>query len=278
MKDVLKCPNCHQSLFKVDRSYKCKNNHSFDMSKKGYIHLLLANQKHSDISGDSKFMIDARNRFLDSEAYSILKEELASIITSFYHPGFVFGDMACGEGYYTTYIHQELEKLGDVSTYGVDLSLEAIAQSSRRQRLLNQTNNSLYVIGNLSFLPFMDSSFDLLLNCFAKLEEKEFARVLKPSGVFIRVLPGEKHLYGLKKVVYDNVYLNEEKEMDLKGFSLIETRNISKEVTLSNQQIKDVFTMTPYYYKSPKEGVERLYSLNELTTEISFLILVYKKI
>ncbi len=41
------CPICRDKLIKENRSYKCKNNHTFDISKWGHINLLLDNRKHS---------------------------------------------------------------------------------------------------------------------------------------------------------------------------------------------------------------------------------------
>ena len=42
-------------------------------------------------------------------------------------------------------------------------------------------------------------------------------------------------------------------------------------------EINNLFMMTPYYYKSPLEGSNKLKSLNELKTRISFKIYIYQK-
>lgn len=48
-------------------------------------------------------------------------------------------------------------------------------------------------------------------------------------------------------------------------------------ITLPNQQdIDNMFTMTPYYYKSSVESVERLHRLGSLQTQIDVDIIVYK--
>ena len=57
---IVKCPVCDKTLFKYEKTYKCMNNHSFDISSKGYTNLMLANQSFSDSSGDDKEMILAR--------------------------------------------------------------------------------------------------------------------------------------------------------------------------------------------------------------------------
>lgn len=52
-------------------------------------------------------------------------------------------------------------------------------------------------------LPVADRSADLLLNCFSPLALDEFRRVLRPGGGFLYVVPGAKHLWELKQVLYD---------------------------------------------------------------------------
>jgi 23S rRNA (guanine745-N1)-methyltransferase len=43
------------------------------------------------------------------------------------------------------------------------------------------------------------------------------------------------------------------------------------------EQIVDLFAMTPYYHRTPRQGHERLGQLAELETEISFEVLVYRQ-
>ena len=277
MKIVLKCPVCDEPLNRFDKVFSCPKRHSFDIAKKGYVNLLLANQTHSEASGDSKMMIDARERFLKTDKYSCLKNQIIEIIKEYASKDIVFGDMACGEGYYTNSIHKHFLDHGyDISTYGIDISKAGINACSIKQRAL-KLDNLLFIIGNLFYLPFLNDSFDVLLNCFAKIEKEEFLRCLKKNGVYIRVLPNKEHLLNMKQILYENVYLNEEKEEEIQGFSLLKKVEVNDEIELNNQEIIDLFMMTPYYYKSSKESAERLCKLNYLKTKISFSILVYRK-
>ena len=43
------------------------------------------------------------------------------------------------------------------------------------------------------------------------------------------------------------------------------------------RQILDLFAMTPYYWKTPRSGAERLASLDTLTAELHFDFLVYRR-
>jgi 23S rRNA (guanine745-N1)-methyltransferase len=281
MEKILYCPLCHQGLEKIDNTYKCINKHSYDIAKKGFVNLLLANQHHSDKSGDEKIMIEARTFFLDSGKYASFREKILEVMKSVVEENgyktFSFVDAGCGEGYYTNYIHKELSKITNISTFGVDLSKSAINYCAIRQRQ-EHLENELFIIGNLMYLPFKDNSVDFLLNSFAKIDETEFLRVVKKGGWYLRVLPGKTHLKGLKEAIYDNVRLNEEKEYALEGFTLVKEETFTTNIILDNkEQIKSLFMMTPYFYKSPKNGVEHLLSLDNLDTEISFNFLLYKK-
>ena len=66
MKNILYCPHCKNELNQANNTLKCINNHSYDISKKGFVNLLLANQHHSDNSGDEKGMILSRVIFINT--------------------------------------------------------------------------------------------------------------------------------------------------------------------------------------------------------------------
>jgi len=77
---VFICPVCSSPLSRAGRSYSCAGKHSYDISKEGYVNLLLANQKQSREPGDSKEMLDARRSFLNKGYYKPLARSAASII------------------------------------------------------------------------------------------------------------------------------------------------------------------------------------------------------
>ena len=109
------CPNCKTKLQKIDNSYKCKNNHSFDISKQGYVNLLL----NSSNSGDNKEMINARCHFLEKGYFEPLLNEIIKTIQSLNINNIL--DIGCGEGYYDRGIKKKI----NVNIVGVDISKEA---------------------------------------------------------------------------------------------------------------------------------------------------------
>ena len=50
-------------------------------------------------------------------------------------------------------------------------------------------------------------------------------------------------------------------------------------ITLASQaDIHALFQMTPYYWKTPKSGAERLAALDTLTTRVSFRVHIFRKL
>ena len=50
----LACPKCHKPIIQVNNSYKCENNHCYDIAKSKYLNLLLNPDKATNNPGDSK--------------------------------------------------------------------------------------------------------------------------------------------------------------------------------------------------------------------------------
>ena len=87
-----------------------------------------------------------------------------------------------------------------------------------------------------------------------------------------------RHLWELKKVLYDAPYENERKDTFFDGFSFVGREEVRTRLTLDTPQvIHDLFAMTPYYWKTGEEGSRRLQALPELETEIAFDFLVYRR-
>ncbi len=279
MNAIWRCPKCKKPLFLSNSSWKCIENHSYDISKKGYVHLLLANQKHQENSGDSKESMEARIRFLQHGFYQVLEHRLNELFQHYLtkESPASFVDLACGEGNYTCKIHTSLQNKGFLNhTYGVDLSKSAILSCGHKKRV-QQLTNIEFAIGNLSYLPILDQSVDIALNCFAKFFPEEFSRILKENGILIRVLPGRKHLWEMKEFLYTTPYENELEYFEGKEFHSIIEEEIEDHISLSQEDIHDLIVMTPYFYKTNPNSLQKLMSLSSLNITISFHIQVLQK-
>ena len=82
----------------------------------------------------------------------------------------------------------------------------------------------------------------------------------------------------MKQVLYDIPYENPVKQETYTNFAWQEVIPLRYTVTLERpEDIMALFSMTPYAWKTPREGVERLAQLNTLETEIGFDIHVYRR-
>ena len=117
-----------------------------------------------------------------------------------------------------------------------------------------------------------------MINLFAPYDGKEFSRVLKTGGLLVRAFPAERHLWELKCAVYDTPYENEIDTMELDGFESVSKKCITFPLSLTkNEEIDALFKMTPYYYKTSREGQARLATLENLQTHAEFYLVIYKK-
>ncbi len=269
-----KCPVCGSVLHREDRTMRCSSGHCYDLAKQGYVNLLMSNRSSAKRHGDDKQMVLARQSFLEKGYYDCLRDAVCSLAVRRCGSQVDLLDVGCGEGWYTCGVKTALERAGATCrATGVDISREALIQAAKRGCGLQ------LAVGSVSALPVLDSSCDLLLNIFAPNSDDEFFRVLRPGGVLIRAVPLEEHLMGLKAAIYDRPYANPAPQYTPEGFRLLERVDVRDRLTLeSNEDIQDLFMMTPYYYKTGRQDQEKLQTLDALETELAFCLFVHERI
>ncbi|MEA5010647.1 MAG: methyltransferase domain-containing protein [Angelakisella sp.] len=271
------CPVCHSPLARQQASWRCIKGHSFDMAAQGYVNLLLSSQKHAKIPGDSKEMVSARERFLAAGYYGFLRnrvaQEAAKLLKECQHPFVV--DAGCGEGWYTAEIAKQVwQSAGNCTVMGLDISKFALKSAAKKDSRI------LWAVASIFSMPVADASADLVVNIFAPIAGDEFARVLKKGGYLMTVAPGPNHLFALKKELYDTPYRNGDVPVpeNTGDFSLVERIEIGQEFTVNTQQLlQDLFQMTPYCWKSPREAKERLAAMDSLSMEGDFVLCIYRR-
>ena len=270
---VFICPICGKELIENSKSLCCANNHNFDIAKSGYVNLLMSNQISAKHHGDDKLMVRSRQSFLNKGYYNVILESVINTVNKYVKSGIRIIDVGCGECYYTSNIYEFLKK-NQIATQmiGIDISKDALVAGAKRNSEIKLAVASIFRI------PVMDNSCDMLFNFFAPNSPEEFNRIIKKEGIIIRIIPLEKHLWSLKKAVYDNPYENEVVSETLLGCKLLEKKEIKRKIKIScNQDIINSFRMTPYYYKTSIKDQKKVEFLDELETEIEIGILIYRK-
>ncbi len=267
------CPACKNRLSENDHTYVCKNGHTYDKAKSGYVNLLLNPLKNSNSPGDNKLMVNARRDFLDKGYYSKLADAVSETICKYADSSLPILDVGCGEGYYTEKVYSyALSKSTEYDIVGIDISKFAVEKASKRCKAAK------FAVASIFHMPFADSFCGTIINIFAPYHKEEFIRTLKKDGIFIMVIPGEEHLWELKKALYDTPYKNEVKDYEIEDFELLDVQKVDYKINADNNaDLQNLFKMTPYCYKSPVNATERLLSLDSLEIQLDFRILVYRK-
>lgn len=261
---MLICPNCGKPLDRAGNTYKCQSGHSFDVAASGYCNLLCGS-KPGEFTGDSREMVAARRRFLDTGAYEKLRSAVCERVREL-HPATAV-DAGCGEGYYT----REIAKNVSGEIIGIDIAKSATQYAAKRD------DKTTYVTASAYRMPVADKSADLVLSLFAPTPAEEFARILKDDGHVLAVVPGTEHLWELKQAIYDEPYLNREDKHSIEGFELAHKQKLSYEARITgNENIRALFSMTPYIHRTSKEGMDRLGKLEDIQLTLSFVLMTYK--
>ncbi len=249
------CPVCGGPLEAGMPAWRCAAGHSFDVARQGYVNLLTVNRKHSRSPGDSPVQVAARREFLNAGYYTPLAERVCAAMAA-ERPQTLL-DAGCGEGYYLACVGK---RLPETERWGVDVSKEAVRFAAVRDR------SAHWLTATAAHLPFPDGSFDGLLSMFALTSEREFRRVLRPGGLFLRVTAGPKHLLALRRLIYPEIRPKEEQPPpELEGFRLERSEVAEFPFVLTeNRQIQNLLAMTPHFMRISRTGAERARSAAEL--------------
>lgn len=259
------CPICRQKLNRLESKYACSKNHSFDIARQGYLNLLPVSGKKSLSPGDNELMTNARREFLKGGYYGKLLERICQILKE--SKVEVLVDSGCSEGYYTRQMASVCK-----STHAYDISKSAVKLASALDK------NSNYFVASAFHIPLRDGCAGAVTKIFAPDSPKEFARILREDGILIEVIPAEKHLLEIKQRLYDDVYLNKIEKAEKDGFELLCEERLKYTFLPTKEGLENLFKMTPYYYKTSKNGENNLLSGENFEITADFIIRRYKKL
>lgn len=265
---MLVCPVCKEPLTVDGRAATCPHGHCFNRAKEGYLNLLRGSRP-GDATGDPKAAARSRRDFLNQGYYEPLRSELVSLVSAEAQAGRggALLDICCGEGYYMS----ALGAVDGVDAYGFDLSKEMVRLAAKR-------GGGAYFVANMKDVPVASGAFALATCLFAPFSEREVVRALQPGGTLFAVVPGARHLWGLKEVLYRTPYLNDQALPRTEQLRLMDTRKVCADIELRDPEaIEAVFQMTPYYYRTREEDKARLASLQSLHTPVEFVIARYQR-
>ncbi len=265
--NLLMCPVCHKQLKLTDKTWRCDNNHSYDVAKQGYVNLHVVQHKHSKNPGDTPESVQARRAFLSAGHYAPLQQAVVEKIKALRIENLL--DIGCGEGYYTNAMHSEV-----MQCVGVDIAKNAVQAAAK----LNK--NITWVVGTGATLPVLEHSVDLCTSLFSPIPKDEILRVLKPLGYLMVVTPGPQHLYALREALFEEVQAHDPHKFAHQledAFELAEELIIDAPMILPQQDLKNLIAMTPYAYKAKPERRIALEAQAEIELTAQFQIFIFQK-
>jgi len=226
---MLLCPvrDCHLALGRAERRRLCPRGHSFDVARSGYINLLQPQERRSKHPGDAVPAVAARRRLHDRGVTEPLLHANAKMMVM--RPSDIVLDAGCGDGFYLG----ALARQTGFDAHGVDISTSAVDAAARRYP------GCEWVVANADrFVPYADRSFSIVLSITARMNAREFRRVLRDDGGLLVALPAPEDLIELRGVGRDRVARTV--ATFAHDFTLVDRRRVASAADLDAAALHDV--------------------------------------
>lgn len=186
--------NCSRPLVREGRRLTCACGHSFDVGRSGYINLLQPQDRRSRQPGDTAAALAARRRLHDRGVTEPLRRGIAAMTNA--SSDDIVLDAGCGEGLDLGTLAAEIGFHG----HGVDISVAAIDAAAKRYA------HGEWVVANADrFVPYADASFTIIMSITARMNAREFRRVLRKDGRLLIGISSPEDLLELRGAGRDRV-------------------------------------------------------------------------
>ena len=234
---LLRCPLCGGAFSRRDNSLVCGNRHTYDIARQGYVNFV-PGQKEMFYK---KELFESRAKVFEAGVYAPVIERLTQAISRYVtkeHP--VLLDAGCGEGYYTKAVCPDRE----MTRIGFDLSKDAVKLAAKGPK------TATFFAADLKRIPMQDHTVDVLLDIFTPANYAEFARVLAPDGMIMKLAPRSGYLRELRELAGDRLRHQEYDGGDVERYAhekmnMLAQETITYTLEVSQETAYHLARMTP---------------------------------
>ncbi len=226
---IYRCPLCHRSVtVNHTGSFLCANGHCFDISSKGYVNFIPAQQKSSYDRG----LFESRRRVLADGYYDAVVDEILAAAKN--APGKAVLDAGCGEGFYAGRM-----RVAGCDVFAADIEKEAVKMAAR-------SDGTGWMVADLANLPIADNTMDMVLNVLSPANYGEFGRVLKEDGILLKVVPGSAYLEEIRAITEKKPYEDGDVEAHFTAHvNLLDKKELLYKRPVTPEHLLDFVRMTP---------------------------------
>ncbi|WP_249313263.1 putative RNA methyltransferase [Lederbergia citrea] len=266
-----RCPICsNQMSMDNDHTLICIKGHSYDLAKKGYIHMLAQsiNTKYD------KALFHSRQKIAESGFFHPLVETIGKLIEKEIgqNHGTAILDAGCGEGSHLAQIQDYVAS--DTIGFGADISKEGV------QLAASKSTKTIWLVADLANCPLASDKFPFILNILSPSNYAEFDRLLTDDGFLIKVIPNQDYLKELREVFYEEreAFDNEKTLARFEEkFDLVNSQSVRYSTHLEQPLLNELVKMTPLSWSANEKKLRRMSEMLSMDITVDLNILVGKK-
>jgi 23S rRNA (guanine745-N1)-methyltransferase len=163
----------------------------------------------------------------------------------------------------------------ELERHGLDLSSAALELAARASPQI------LFVVANADrFLPYAEGSFDFVTSIDARLNAREFGRILKTGGLLLVAAPSSDDLIELREAVqggriYKSRGARIEEELRV-SFALLDRLRVREQRVFDPSALRDLLLVT--YRGLRRSEQPAIDALTEMTVTLSHEILMFERV
>ncbi|MCM3785018.1 methyltransferase domain-containing protein [Neobacillus mesonae] len=276
--DLLHCPKCDQEMeLQAGKSLICPDGHLFDISKYGYINLLLrAHRTKYD-----KTLFRARKQLITDGKLEPLIHAIATGMIKVIPDQFwgreaakpyMLLDAGCGEGSLLIQLRRRLMSLSERKWLGagLDISKEGITLAAKEE------SDMLWCVADLARTPLKSNSFSFILSILSPSNYEEFDRLVRDDGVIVKVIPGSGYLQELRSRFYKHTAQQEyNNERTIRHFArhyqIICEEKVKYSLQLNAEEMALLIRMTPLSWGISEDMMREVLQQQQVTFDYHIL-------